>query len=65
MSVAMFTKYLFKAFAISCGSVKLWTLKILDGAKLDDSFNEISFFIPFHQGLFQAKTESEAGWCPQ
>ena len=41
MSVAMFTKYLLKALAISCGSVKLRTLsKILDGAKLDNSFKD-------------------------
>ena len=36
MSVATFTKYLLKALAISCGSVKLWQLsKLLDGATLD------------------------------
>ena len=45
--VAPFTKYLLKALAISCISVKLWPLsKILDGAILKKSFKEISFFIP-------------------
>ena len=49
MSVATLTKYLLKALAVSCGSVKLWSLsKILDGAALGNSFKEISFFIPFH-----------------
>ena len=49
MSVATFTKYLLKALAISCGSVKLQPLsKILDGASLGNSFREIIFFIPFH-----------------
>ena len=48
MSVATFTKYLLKALAISCGSVKLRPLsKILDGATLGNSFKEIRFFIPF------------------
>ena len=45
MSVATFTKYLLKALAISCGSVKLRPLsKILDGATLDNSFKEIRDF---------------------
>ena len=36
MSVATFIKYLLKALAISCGSIKLQELsKILDGAILD------------------------------
>ena len=49
MSVAMFTKYLLKALAISCNSVRLQTLsKILEGAILNNSFKEISLFIPFH-----------------
>ena len=48
MSVAPFTKYLLKPVTISCGSVKLRPLsKILDGAILDNSFKDISFFIPF------------------
>ena len=46
---ATLTKYLFNAFAISCGSVKLRPLsKILDGATLGNSFKEIRFFVPFH-----------------
>ena len=49
MSVAMFTKYLLKALAISCNSVRLQTLpKILEVAILNNSFKEISLFIPFH-----------------
>ena len=49
MSAAIFTKYLLKALAISCGSVKLRPLsKILDGATLGNSFKEIRFFIPFY-----------------
>ena len=49
MSVATFTKYLLKALAIACSSVKLEPLsKILDGAIWDNSFKEISFCIPFH-----------------
>ena len=49
MSVATFTKYLLKALAISCGSVKLRpSPKILDGAKLSNYFREIGFFITFH-----------------
>ena len=48
MSVALFTKYLLKALAIS-GSVKRWLLsKILDGTVLDNSLKDISFFLPFH-----------------
>ena len=48
MSVAILTKYLLKALAISCGSVKLQPLsKVLDGATLGNSFKEIRFFIPF------------------
>ena len=49
MSVVKFTKYLLKALVISCGQVTLRPLsKILDGAILENSFEEISFFIPFH-----------------
>ena len=49
MSVATFTKYLLKALAVSCGSVKFQPLsKIWDGATLGNSFKEIRFFIPFH-----------------
>ena len=52
MSVATFTKYLLKALAISCGSVKLRPLsKILDGATLGNSFKDIRFFIPFMYSL--------------
>ena len=49
MSVATLTKYLLKALAFSCGSVKLRSLsKILDGATLGDIFKDIRFFIPSH-----------------
>ena len=49
MSVAKFTKYLLKALAGSCRSVKLRPLsKILDGATLGNSFKEVRFYIPFH-----------------
>ena len=48
MPVATFIKYLLKELTVSCGSVKLWPLsKILDGAILDNSFKEISFFMSF------------------
>ena len=49
MSVATLKKYLLKAFAISCGSVKLWPLStILHGATPANSLKETRFFIPFH-----------------
>ena len=49
MSVATLTKYLLKALAFSCGSVKLRALsKVLDGTTLGNSFKEVRFFIPFH-----------------
>ena len=49
MLVATFKKYLLKALVISFGSVELLPLsKILDGAIVDNSFQEISFFTPFH-----------------
>ena len=49
MSVATFAKYLLKALAFSCGSVKHWPLSIiLDWATLGNSFEEIRFVIPSH-----------------
>ena len=48
MSVATLN-YLLKAFAISCGLVKLRPLsKILHGATLGNSFKEITFLYLFH-----------------
>ena len=58
MSVAMLTKYLLKALAISCGSVKLWSLsKILDGATLDNFLKRLgslylSMYSSSHLGCF-------------
>ena len=48
MSVATVTKYLLKALAISCDSVKPRPLsKILDGATLGNSFKEIKILYTF------------------
>ena len=49
ISVATFTKYLLKAFALFCSSVKLRPLsETLDRTTLDNFFKEIRFFISFH-----------------
>ena len=46
MSVATFTKYLFKALAIPCVSVNFRTLsKILDGAVLSKRYSSFTIFL--------------------
>ena len=46
MSVATFTKYLFKALAISCVSVNFQPLsKTLDGAVLSKRYSSSSIFL--------------------
>ena len=50
MSVATFAKYLLKALAISCGSVKHWPLSIiLDGATLATLSKRLdSLYLPIY-----------------
>ena len=59
MSVATFTKYLFKALAIPCVSVNFRTLsKILDGAVLSKRYSSSTMFLERENVLMRKRFQA-------